>query len=137
MASVFCSTSIGLHYLIILLPQMRLEHYITVHSLTMNGLWGNGLPLSCRYQLEVVISVALWGDRWATKRVEFRSENMAVVSVLRSDTSKDPNIMVLLRHPSLFAARHSFAFMASLTGGRDNSIVDAYLVLISKEKHFP
>ena len=50
---------------------------------------------------------------------------MAVVSVLRSGTSKDPNMMVLLCSLSLSAAHHSFAFTASHRAGRDNCIADA------------
>ena len=73
----------------------------------------------------MVVAAQLWGHRWATKRVEFCSDNMAVVSVLRSGTSRDPNMMVLLRHLSLIAARQSFAFTASHRAGRDNSIADA------------
>ena len=38
---------------------------------------------------------------------------------------KGPNKVVFLRHLSLLAACHSFAFMASHTAGRDNSIADA------------
>ena len=45
----------------------------------------------------VVVAALLWGHRWASKRVEFRSDNMMVVSVLSSGTSKDPN-MILLRY---------------------------------------
>ena len=65
------------------------------------------------------------GPQVDTQRVEFHSDNIAVVSVLRSGTSRDPNMMVLLRHLSLMAARHSFAFTASHRAGRDNSIADA------------
>ena len=50
---------------------------------------------------------------------------MAVVSVLRSGTSKDPNMMVLLCSLSLSAAHHSFAFTALHRAGRDNCIADA------------
>lgn len=50
---------------------------------------------------------------------------MAVVSMLHSGTSKDPNMMVLLRYLSLIAARHSFAFTASHMAGIDNSVADA------------
>ena len=50
---------------------------------------------------------------------------MAVVSVLCSGTSKDPNMMVLLHYLSLCAACHSFAFIASDRAGRDNYIADA------------
>lgn len=84
-------------------------------------------PLSIAYKelFPVVVAATLWGDRWVSQRVEFCSDNMAVVSVLRSGTSKDPNMMVLLRYLSLVAARNSFAFTASYTPGRDNSIADA------------
>ena len=71
----------------------------------------------------VVVASHLWGHCWAAKRVEFCSDNMAVVSVLRSGTSKDPNMMVLC-YLSLSAARHSFAFTASHRAGRDNCIAD-------------
>ena len=72
-------------------------------------------PLSIAYKelFPVVMVAALWGHRWATKRVEFCSDNMAVVRVLRSGISKDPNMIVLLRYLSLVAARNSFAFTAS------------------------
>ena len=49
--------------------------------------------MACRGLFPVVIAASLWGHRWATKRVEFRLHNMAVVSVLSSGTSKDPNMM--------------------------------------------
>ena len=47
---------------------------------------------------------------------------MAVVSVLRSGTSRDHNMMVLLGHLSLIAACQSFVFTACHTAGTDNSI---------------
>ena len=60
----------------------------------------------------------------AAKRVEFCSDNMAVVSILWSGTSEDPNMMVL-RSLSLSAAHHSLAFTASHRGGRDNCFAGA------------
>ena len=84
-------------------------------------------PLSIAYKelFPVAIAASSWGPLWASKHVEFCSDNMSVVSVLHSGTSRDPNIMVLLRHLSLMAARHSFVFTASHRPGRDNSIADA------------
>ena len=73
----------------------------------------------------VVVAATLWGHRWATKHVEFRLGNMAVVRVLHSSTSKDPNMMILLCYFSLIAAHNSLAFTASYTPGRDNSIADS------------
>ena len=56
----------------------------------------------------VVVAAALRGLQWSSKRVEFFSDNTAVVEVLRSGTSRDPNLMALPCHLSLLAARHSF-----------------------------
>ena len=64
-----------------------------------------------RAQFSVVSSLGSqlqWGHQWSAKRVEFCSDNTAVVEVLRSGTSRDSNLMVLLRHLSLLATRHSF-----------------------------
>lgn len=73
----------------------------------------------------LVVAALLLGHRWATTWVEFRLDNMVVVSLLRSGTSKDPNMMVLLRYLSPVAACNSFAFPASYTPRWDNAIVDA------------
>ena len=84
-------------------------------------------PLSIAYKelFPVIIAAMLWGHTWATKRVEFYSVNISVVSVLGSSTLKDPNMMVLLRYLSPVAACNSFAFPASYTPRWDNAIVDA------------
>ena len=50
---------------------------------------------------------------------------MAVVSVLRSGTSRDPNMMVLLCPLLLIAACQSFVFTACQTAGRDNTTADS------------
>ena len=55
------------------------------------GEWSSSQkPLSIAYKelFPVVVAFHLWGHCWAAKRVEFRSDNMAVVSVLRSGTLK-------------------------------------------------
>ena len=48
-----------------------------------------------------------------------------MVEVLRPGTSRDSNLMVLLRHLSLFTARHSFVFTARHVPGKSNVIADA------------
>ena len=57
--------------------------------------------------------------------MEFRSDNTAVVEVLRSGTSSNSNLMALLHHLSLLAARHSFAFTALHVPGKSNATADA------------
>ena len=85
------------------------------------------LPLSIAYKelFPIVLAASLWGHQWSAKRVEFCSDNTAVVEVLRSGTSRDSNLMVLLRHLSLLAARHSFVFTARHVPGKSNAIADA------------
>ena len=56
---------------------------------------------------------------------------MAVVSVLHSGTSKDPNMMVLLCHLSLVAACHAVLCIYCLSySGREIPLLIRYLVLI-------
>ena len=94
------------------------------------------LPIAYKELFYVVIASHSWSHRWAAKRMEFCSDNMAVDSVLRSDTSKDPNMMVLLCSLSLSAAHHSFAFTASHRAGRDNCIADALSRFNFKRFHY-
>ena len=90
------------------------------------------LSIACKELFPVVVSASLWGQQWATEQVEFCLDNMAVASNQHLGTLKDPNMMVLLHHLSLLAARHSFTFTAFHTASRDNSVADGpYLVLIS------
>ena len=63
----------------------------------------------------VAVAALLWGHRWATERVEFHLDNMAVVSVLSSGTSKDPNMMRF----------HRLAPHAAHVCGHTNSTISA------------
>ena len=85
------------------------------------------LPLSIAYKelFSIVLAPSLWGHQWSAKRVEFRADNTAVVEVLRSSTSRNSNLMVLLRHLSLLAAQHSVAFTACHVPGKSTAIADA------------
>ena len=85
------------------------------------------LPLSIAYKqlFLIVLAASLWGHQWSAKWVEFRSDNTGVVEVLRSGRSHNSNLMVLLRHFSLLAARHFFAFTARHVPGKSNAIADA------------
>ena len=85
------------------------------------------MPLSIAYieLFPTVLAASLWGHQWFAKRVDFSSDNKAVVEALRSHTSRDSNLMVLLRHLSLLAPRHSFVFAARHIRGKSNAMADA------------
>ena len=71
----------------------------------MENEWFNGrwsplqLPLLITYKelFPVVLAAQVWGPRWSCRRILFHVNNEAVVHILNSRTSKDPNIMHLLR----------------------------------------
>ena len=46
----------------------------------------------------IVVAAHLWGSQWSTWRVEFLCDNESVVAVLSSGTSRDADLMVLLRY---------------------------------------
>ena len=84
-------------------------------------------PLSIAYKelFPIVVAAYLWGPMWASQRVEFFCDNESVVAVLSSGTSRDLNLMVLLRYLALLAVRHSFSFTASPFRGKANPVADA------------
>ena len=91
------------------------------------GTWNaDQMPLSIAYKelFPVVILAALWGPQWVSRRVLFRSDNQAVVDVLRTGTSKDRNMMVLLRFLSLLA-HVTLSVTSAHVEDRSNSIADA------------
>ena len=45
----------------------------------------------------ICIAIKLWGDLLANKCLQINSDNMALVHVLNTSTSKDPSLMILLR----------------------------------------
>ena len=71
--------------------------------------------------LPVVIAAALWGKQWIGQRVCFNCDNMAVVDLLRSRTTKDTLIMHLLRCLSFYAAFYQFNFESRHVSGSQNT----------------
>ena len=75
--------------------------------------------------MPIVISAAVWGPRWSRKHIHFRSDNMAVVSLLKSRTSRDPLLMHMLRCLAFYAAYYSFQITAEHIPGILNTAADA------------
>ena len=64
--------------------------------------------------IPVVIAAVVWGNQWKGLDVECHSDNQAVVAVMQTRTSRDPNIMHLLRCLSFVEARFEFYFPQSI-----------------------
>ena len=88
-----------------------------------SGAW---LPTQVSQSIEykelfpIIVAAYLWGPLWASKPVNFLSDNCSVVEILRSGTSRAPTIMSLVHYLSLLAAHHSFSFTASPVRGKSN-----------------
>ena len=99
----------------------------------MDNTWFNGqwstlqFPLSIAYKelFPVVLAAHVWGPGWFHRRILFHIDNKAVVHILNSQTSPEPNIMHLLRSLLKAVARFSFSFAAIHVPGRNNGIADA------------
>ena len=94
-----------------------------------NGWWSTlQLPLSIAYKklFLVVLAAHVWGPGWSLRRIMFHVDNKAVVHILNSRMSPDPNIMHYFVHSLLKAtACFSFTFATIHIPGRNNGIADA------------
>ena len=80
--------------------------------------------IATRELIPIVMAAAMWGRFWEGQVVCCRCDNEAVVAVLTSRTSRDPDLMHLLRCLALFEAKLSFRVVASHIPGVENVIAD-------------
>ena len=86
--------------------------------------WDN-LAIAIKELLPIVMAVALWGRRWSKSHVLVMCDNMSVVCILRSKTSKDPSIMHLVRALHFFLAHWDIRLWADHVPGKVNTAADA------------
>ena len=98
-----------------------------------NGHWFFGswtesqhsLSIAYKELFPIVVAAHVWGSQWVARQIEFLNDNESVVAVLKSSTSKDRNLMVLLHYLTRLAVYHSFSFTASSVQGKDHPVADA------------
>ena len=73
----------------------------------------------------VVVGCAVWGAHWRQKVVLNQCDNMAVVDVIRSQKSKDPTIMHLLRCLHFICAYWEIELRVEHIPGKLNVMADA------------
>ena len=81
--------------------------------------------ITAKELLPIVVAAAVWGPHWSRQRICFRSDNMAVVELLKSNTSQDQLLMHLLRCLAFYAAYFRFQFCANHVPGTQNTAADA------------
>lgn len=80
--------------------------------------------ISVKELLPIIIAAVVWGPQWKGKSVCARCDNKAVVDVLRSRTSKEKDLMQLLRCLFFLEACHQFQLSSEHIAGVDNELAD-------------
>ena len=75
--------------------------------------------------IPIVLAAALWGHSWAGKTVRALSDNMAVVHIINSKQSRNPDVMHLIQCLTLIECAYDFVVVSKHLPGKHNSIVDA------------
>jgi hypothetical protein len=83
------------------------------------------IHITAKELVPVVLAAALWGPQWTRQRISFRSDNMAVVELLKSYTSHDPLLMHMLRCLAFYSAYYRFQITAEHIPGVLNTAADA------------
>ena len=73
----------------------------------------------------IVVAAVLWGHTWGKKRILFHCDNEAVVHVINKGTSKNNNIMKLMRTLIWQSAVHNFHVTSIHIPGKNNIISDS------------
>ena len=81
--------------------------------------------ISVKEIIPIVMAAAIWGEGWSGKSVRFWSDNAAVVALLNSGSSREDNLMHLMRCLVFVMARFNFVVSASHVKGTHNDLADA------------
>ena len=73
----------------------------------------------------IVVASAIWGSSWKGLTVKVLCDNKAVVAIVNKGTSRDEEVMHLMRCLAYFAARFQFCLMAAQIQGVNNTVADA------------
>ena len=73
----------------------------------------------------IVVAAATFGMHWQGKRINFHCDNMSVVHILSSGTSKIPAMMCLVRKLFFVAARYQFEFRSTWISTKVNLTADS------------
>ncbi len=81
--------------------------------------------ITAKELLPIVVAVACWGSQWQEKSVVARCDNMAVVAIVNSGSSKEPEAMHLRRCLAFLEAKWGIHLWAEHIKGEDNQVADA------------
>ncbi|XP_033736378.1 uncharacterized protein LOC117324568 [Pecten maximus] len=124
-----------------------LEMYTDASDLGMGGFFGTHwfcqefspewltFPITVREFLPIVIAIEIWHDKLRNKRIQFFSDNMAVVYIINKHTSKNPSLMKLMRRFMVNVLKYNILFQAVHVPGLHNIAAD-HLSRLQMEQFF-
>ena len=83
------------------------------------------LHITVKELLPITMAAALWGAQWRGQSVQVWCDNEAVVTILNQGTSKDLEVMHLIRCLAFIMAKWDFYLFASHIKGQLNTAADA------------
>jgi hypothetical protein len=72
-----------------------------------------------------VLALAVWGNRLKNKKIKFNIDNLALVEILNSQTSKSKRVMNLMRTFVLYTLQNNIIFRAQHIFEKFNCISDS------------
>ena len=104
-----------------------------LHPLWFNGKWlpqhqlapNQDISIAWQELFPIYLACALWGSLWGNKHVRFSCDNLAVVSILNTKSSKTPRIMDLLHPITFLSLQHNFTLTAVHVAGLQNGTTDS------------
>ena len=77
--------------------------------------------ITAKELLPIVVACAVWGHKWRGATVRCLCDNVAVVAIMRSGTSKDTLVMHLMHCLFFFTASHQLLLLPHHLPGRENT----------------
>ena len=93
--------------------------------------WALDLPrfqsahINIKETLAIILSAQRWGHMWANKTVIVSTDNMTTKCVINKGSSKNKQLMILLRKLFWLSAAHNFDIKAKFISGKNNYIADS------------
>jgi len=82
------------------------------------------LHITLKELYPITIALLLWGPELANKKVRFHTDNEACVHIINSQSSRDPQIMALVRLFVQASMAYNILFRATHVPGKQNVIAD-------------
>ena len=86
--------------------------------------WQN-TPIHAKELLPIILAIATWGPYWRSSPIKVLCDNIAVVNIITSNTSRDKLVMHLLRGLHFVSAFYNIQVEIQHIAGSNNTIADA------------